>query len=90
MSVLYFILTVVLFVLLTPGILLSLPPKGSKLTVAVVHGIVFTVAIYVIHLYVLPNISLDGFQEGGRGRKKGKSPISSSGGCSIVNPGACN
>jgi hypothetical protein len=30
-----------LFVLLTPGILLTLPPGGSKLTVAVVHGLVF-------------------------------------------------
>ena len=36
-----FIYIVVLFVLLTPGILLRLPPGGSKLTVAVVHGIVF-------------------------------------------------
>jgi len=65
MPIFYFILTVVLFVLLTPGILLRLPPNGSKLTVAIVHGIVFTVVTYVIHLYVLPHISLEGFKEEG-------------------------
>jgi len=32
---------VVLFVVLTPGILLRLPPKGGKLLVAAVHGLVF-------------------------------------------------
>jgi hypothetical protein len=32
---------VVLFVVLTPGILLRLPPKGSKYVVAAVHGLVF-------------------------------------------------
>ena len=40
-----FIYTVVLFVILTPGILLRLPPGGSKLTVAVVHGIVFALVM---------------------------------------------
>ena len=41
MKLLFLVLLVILFVLLTPGILLRLPPGGSKLTVAVVHGIVF-------------------------------------------------
>ena len=40
-NMLMFVYVVVLFVVLTPGILLRLPPGGSKLTVAVVHGIVF-------------------------------------------------
>jgi hypothetical protein len=30
-----------LFVLLTPGVLVSLPPGGSKLVVAATHGVVF-------------------------------------------------
>lgn len=34
-------LTVILFFLLTPGILVSLPPGGSKYTVAFVHSLVF-------------------------------------------------
>lgn len=44
----YLIQTAVLFVLLTPGILVSLPPGGSKLTVAIVHAIVFAIAHKVI------------------------------------------
>jgi hypothetical protein len=32
-----------LFVVLTPGVLLSLPPGGSKLVVAATHGLVFAV-----------------------------------------------
>ena len=36
---------VFLFVVLTPGVLLSIPPKGSKLVVATVHGIVFAIVL---------------------------------------------
>lgn len=36
-----FLFTAVLFFLLTPGILVTLPPKSSKYVVAIVHGIVF-------------------------------------------------
>ena len=38
--------TALLFVVLTPGILLTLPKGGSKLTVAAVHGLVFAVVLY--------------------------------------------
>ena len=38
---------VVLFVVLTPGVLLRLPPKGGKYVVAIVHGLVFS---FVLHL----------------------------------------
>lgn len=41
MNVIMFLYVFLLFVLLTPGILLSLPPKGGKWTTAIVHGIVF-------------------------------------------------
>ena len=43
---------VLLFVLLTPGILLTLPKGGKKLTVAIVHGIVFVVVYYFTHMTV--------------------------------------
>jgi hypothetical protein len=33
----------VLFFLLTPGILLSLPPGGSKMVVALTHAVVFAI-----------------------------------------------
>lgn len=36
-----FVYIAVLFFLLTPNILLSLPPKGSKYVVAFVHALVF-------------------------------------------------
>ncbi len=38
-----------LFVILTPGILITLPPNSSKLTVAIVHGIVFAVLYHFTH-----------------------------------------
>jgi hypothetical protein len=67
MSVFHFILTVALFVLLTPGILLRLPSSGSKWTVALVHGVVFAVVMHILYFYVLPNLSLEGFKEGKEG-----------------------
>jgi len=48
-----FLYVVLLFVLLTPGILLSLPPKGSKLTVAIVHGLVFALVLCLTKNFVL-------------------------------------
>jgi hypothetical protein len=47
----WMILSFVLFVILTPGVLLTLPPKGSKLTVAVVHGIVLAILFCLAHKY---------------------------------------
>ena len=44
----YVLTTAVLFFLLTPGVLLSLPPGGGKLTVAAVHAVVFAVAHKVL------------------------------------------
>jgi hypothetical protein len=41
MNLIMFIVSAVLFFILTPGIILSLPPGGSKMTVAITHAIVF-------------------------------------------------
>ena len=41
--------TALLFLILTPGILLRLPPGGSKLTVAITHAIVFALAYHFTH-----------------------------------------
>jgi hypothetical protein len=49
MTVILFLVIVALFVALTPGILLSLPPKGSKLVVALTHGIVFAIVLKLIY-----------------------------------------
>lgn len=44
----YVITTAVLFFLLTPGILVSLPPGGGKFAVAATHAIVFA----LVHKWV--------------------------------------
>ena len=38
----------VLFVLLTPGLILRIPSKGSLLTASIVHAIVFGILFYLI------------------------------------------
>ena len=54
---------VILFVVLTPGILLTLPKGGSKLTVAVVHGVVFTLVYnFTYNTVWKTSLMLDGFQ----------------------------
>ena len=42
----------VLFYVLVPGILLSIPPGGSKHVVAAVHALVFAVVYHFTHSYV--------------------------------------
>lgn len=52
MNITLTIYTVVLFVLLTPGILVRLPPTGNKWTVAFVHGLLFALIFYFTQRYV--------------------------------------
>ena len=40
-----FLATFVLFFVLTPGVILSLPPKGSKIVTALVHALLFAVLL---------------------------------------------
>lgn len=47
LSICIFVLQVLLFVALTPGILLVLPPKSSKYIVAITHGVVFS-ALWIL------------------------------------------
>ena len=61
MPVAMLLFIVALFVVLTPGILLTLPPKSSKLTVAIVHGIVFALAYNFLYKAVW-SILYEGFQ----------------------------
>ena len=48
----YFLATALLFFVLTPGILLSLPPGGSPMVVAATHAVVFAAAHIAMHRYV--------------------------------------
>ena len=43
---------VALFFALTPGILVSLPPKGSKMVVALTHAVVFAIVYSLVHKMV--------------------------------------
>jgi hypothetical protein len=56
MKVVFFFVLVALFTVLTPGILVSLPPKGSKLTVAITHGFVFAI-VFSLFYYTLMSLS---------------------------------
>jgi hypothetical protein len=44
-----FVYAFVLFFILTPGILLSLPPRGSKMMVAATHALVFALIFVLTH-----------------------------------------
>lgn len=61
-----FIFSVLLFFLLSPGILLRLPPNGSKYVVALVHAVVFAVALTLSLKYYKEYL----LQEGAKGMRK--------------------
>jgi hypothetical protein len=48
----YLLTTALTFFLLTPGILVRLPPGGSTTTVAATHAIVFAIVHKLVHTYV--------------------------------------
>jgi len=52
MSLVVSIYAAILFFLLTPSILLRLPPNGSKWVVALVHALVFGIVFYFTHKLV--------------------------------------
>ena len=59
MSIQFTLYLVVLFVVLTPGVFVSLPPKAGKLTVALTHAVVFVVVYQLTSKMVMQ--VLDGF-----------------------------
>jgi hypothetical protein len=50
------LLKAVLFMLLVPGVYLSIPPGASLREQALIHGIIFAVVNYYVYLYVRPMI----------------------------------
>jgi len=48
----------VLFFVLTPGVLVSLPPGGSRLTVALTHAVVFGVVWALTHKAVWKTLGM--------------------------------
>ena len=55
----------ILFFVLTPGVLLSLPPKSSKFVVAATHALVFTLIYWATHKVVwkFTSSAFEGFNE---------------------------
>ena len=73
MSLLMTAYLVALFVVLTPGVLLRIPAGGSKLTVAVVHGLVFALVLHLTYMYFLDDIvEVVVVSEGFRRRRKNR------------------
>jgi len=62
-----------LFFVLTPGILLSLPKKGSKYMVAATHALVFAAIYYFTHRMVWMN--LEGFVGARPSTREVKAPL---------------
>ena len=58
------LLHALLFFLLTPNILVRIPKNGNKYTVAGVHAVVFSIALYLIHiLFKKMYLMRDGFTD---------------------------
>ena len=53
MNCLVSLFTALLFFILVPGVLVSLPPKGSKTLVALTHAVIFAVVYHFTHKAVL-------------------------------------
>ena len=63
MSLLVSLYAAILFFVLVPGVLLSLPPKGSKFVIAAVHALVFGLIYHFTHKLVWRlGVSLEGFE----------------------------
>ena len=63
MNVFMSLYVALLFVVLTPGVLLRLPKNGKPLTVAVVHGLVFAVALHFTYGVVAKMLYREGFAD---------------------------
>jgi hypothetical protein len=63
MSLLVSLYAAILFFVLVPGVLLSIPRRGSKLVVAAVHALVFGLIYHFTHKLVWRlGVSLEGFE----------------------------
>ena len=56
MNILVGVYAIILFFLLTPGILVTLPPNSSNYIVAATHGILFAILLQSVHTFVLEGL----------------------------------
>jgi hypothetical protein len=64
------LLLAVLFFLLTPGVLLTLPNKGSKYTVAATHAVVFVLVAYLLKRNFRSWENMEDMEEGFQAKAK--------------------
>ena len=77
-----------LFFVLTPGVLLSLPPKGSKLMVAATHAVVFALVFHFTHKALMNLTQYEMFEDAKPAcTPPGKAPAKD-GSCCIGSPNA--
>jgi hypothetical protein len=71
MSLVVSLYTAILFFLLTPAILVRLPPGGNKWVVAGVHALVFALIFHFTHKFVWRlGARFEGFDDKKEGMKK--------------------
>jgi len=62
LSLAVFLSAFILFFILSPGVLLRLPPKGHKFTVAIVHAIVFSILFSLVLMVVQKVVGKEGLE----------------------------
>ena len=75
MNVLFSLYVLVLFFVLTPGILVTLPKNGSKMMVTAVHGVIFAGVLFLTGhaVWRMTAGAMEGFREGA-GRRRRRTP----------------
>lgn len=58
------IIGAILFVLLTPGLILRIPPKASLLTASIVHAVVFGILFYLVTKITYQHYNTENFLGG--------------------------
>lgn len=69
MNLTVLIFSTVLFFVLSPGVLVTIPKNGSKITASAVHAVVFGIIFHFSHNFIM-QLS-EGFKEGSQ-IKRGK------------------
>jgi hypothetical protein len=68
-----FMSVVVMFILLTPGILVTLPPGGGKMSVTLVHALIFGLIFSMTHGSIMKLSSGQSYYEDDKMMKGGMS-----------------
>lgn len=76
MTLANYVFAVLLFFVLVPGVLVTLPKNSGKYKVAAVHALIFGIVFYFTNKFVLS--AFESFKEGAAKKKKASAPKASS------------